>query len=205
MKRVVFILSFVAVCFCHQGAQAQSLSDLFNGLSSLFGSAMSQPAAEVEKPVYPKEKELVGTWVYSEPQIVYEGNDALASIAISTVKGQIPTLAQKFGVVAGRDYAIVKGSKITAVSGDRKAKATYTYIPSTGKAIVTGEHNGKKIILTGYVTMKDGTVTVLFDAKELIAIASETQTFKENSTLQMMASVISSYSGIKVGASARKK
>lgn len=188
---------------CHQGVQAQSLTDLFKGLSSLLGSTTTETV--VEKPVYPKEKELTGTWIYTEPQIVYEGSDALASIAINTIKGQIPTLAQKFGVVAGRDYAVVKGSKITAVSGERKAKATYTYIPSTGKAIITGEHNGKKIIVTGYATIKDGMVTVLFDANELIAIVKETQTFKENSTLQMIASVIQSYPGIKVGATGRKK
>lgn len=188
---------------CHQGVQAQSLTDLFKGLSSLLGSTTTETV--VEKPVHPKEKELTGTWVYTEPQIVYEGSDALASIAINTIKGQIPTLAQKFGVVAGRDYAVVKGSKITAVSGERKAKATYTYIPSTGKAIITGEHNGKKIIVTGYATIKDGMVTVLFDANELIAIVKETQTFKENSTLQMIASVIQSYPGIKVGATGRKK
>ena len=187
----------------HQSVQAQSLTDLFKGLSSLLGSTTTEAVAE--KPVYPKEKELVGTWIYTEPQIVYEGGDALASLAINTIKGQIPTLAQKFGVVAGRDYAVVKGSKITAVSGERKAKATYTYIPSNGKAIITGEHNGKKIIVTGYATIKDGMVTVLFDANELLAIVKETQTFKENSTLQMMASVIQSYPGIKVGATGRKR
>lgn len=204
MKRVVFIIAFVASTLCQQSAMAQSFDDLLKGLSGLFGSTTTTaPAAE--KPVYPKEKELIGTWIYTEPQIVYEGNDALASMAIATIKGQVPALAEKFGVVAGRDYAVVKKSKITAVSGERKANATYTYIPSAGKAIVTGEHNGKKIIVTGYVTMKDGKVTVLFDANELLAIVSQTQKFKENTTLQMMASVIQSYPGIKVGATARKR
>ena len=66
------------------------------------------------------------------------------------------------------------------------------------------EHNGKKIIVTGYATIKDGAVTLLFDANELIALLKETTTYKENSTLQMMASVIQSYPGIKVGATARK-
>ena len=203
MKRVLFIAIFALATLCQQSAQAQSFSDLLKGLSGLLGSTTTQ--AQVEKPVYPTEKELIGTWVYTDPEITYDGNDPLASIAISTVKGQIPSLAQKFGVVSGRDYAIVKGSKITFVSGDKKAKATYTYIPSTGKAIITGEHNGQKIIMTGYLTIKDGMITVLFDAKEAIAILSETKKFKENSTLQMIAGVISNYQGIKAGATARKK
>lgn len=203
MKRVIFVVIFAAATLCHSSANAQSLTDLFKGLSSMFSSTTTQ--TEVEKPVYPTEKEILGTWVYTEPQVVYEGTDALASLAISTVKGQIPSIAQKFGVVPGQDYVVIKKSKITAFCAGKKATATYTYIPSAGKAIITGEHNGKKIIVTGYATIKNGQVTVLFDAKELVAIAQQTETFKQNSTLQMMASVITGYPGIKVGATARKK
>ncbi|MBQ2374703.1 MAG: DUF4923 family protein [Alistipes sp.] len=53
--------------------------------------------------------------------------------------------------------------------------------------------------------MKDGKVTVLFDAQQLIAIASQSKQFKENTVLQMVASIISSYPGVKVGVTARKK
>lgn len=203
MKRVLFIAIFSLATLSANNTQAQSFGDLLKGLSGLFGSTTTQQVEE--KPVYPTEKEVLGTWIYTEPQIVYEGSDALASLAISTLKGQIPGLAQKFGVVPGQDYVTIKKSKILAVSAGKKANATYTYIPSTGKAIITGEHNGKKIIVTGYATIKDGLVTVLFDANELVAILSQTNAYKENSTLQMMASVIQSYPGIKVGATARRK
>lgn len=202
MKRVLYIL--ILCCALTQGAQAQSLEGLLNSLSGMFGSSSPQPQ-EVEKPVYPTHRQLIGTWVYSQPEIVYEGDDTLASLAISSVKSQIPALLQRFGIVAGREYATVKGSKITARSGDRQAKATYTYTASNGMAVITGEHNGKIVTLAGYLTIKNGDITILFDAQELIAIASQSQTFKENSALQMMASVISSYPGIKVGATAKKQ
>ncbi len=191
-------------CTLSQSAQAQSLDGLLNSLSSMFGSSPQQTQV-VEKPVYPTQRQVVGTWVYSQPEIVYEGDDTLAALAISSVKSQIPALLQRYGIVAGREYAIVKGSKITARSGDKEAKATYSYTASNGKAIITGEHNGKAITLTGYLTIKNGDITILFDAQELIAIASQSQTFRESSTLQMMASVISSYPGIKVGVTAKKQ
>jgi hypothetical protein len=128
----------------------------------------------------------------------------LAALAISSIKGQIPALLQRYGIVAGREYAVVKSQKITGVSGDKQAKATYSYTASNGRAIITGEHNGKKITVTGYLTIKNGYITILFDAKDLIAIASQSKTFRESSTLQMAANVISSYSGIKIGATAYK-
>lgn len=204
MRRFAYILLFCTATLFVDCAQAQSLGDLFNALSGMFGS--STPTQEkVEKPVFPTEKQLVGTWIYSQPEIVYEGDDALATMAISTIKGQVPTLLQKYGIVAGRDYATIRGSKITVVSGDKKAKATYTYNVSTGKAIITGEHNGKTIVVNGYLTIKDGAITLLFDAQELIAIASQEPQFKESTALQMVASVISSYPGVKVGVTAKKK
>jgi hypothetical protein len=62
-----------------QNSFAQSLSDLFNSLSGMFGSSTPQQEV-VEKPTYPTDKEIIGTWVYSQPEIVYEGEDALAAI-----------------------------------------------------------------------------------------------------------------------------
>lgn len=202
MKRVIYIL--IMCCALTRGAQAQSLDGLLNSLSNMFGTSSPQPQ-EVEKPVYPTQKQLFGTWVYSQPEIVYTGDDTLAALAISSIKGQLPALLQKFGIEPGREYAIIKGAKITVRSGDNQAKATYTYIPANGKAIITSEEDGQKIILTAYLTIKSGCLTLLFDAQELIALASQSQTFKENSTLQMAASVISSYPGIKVGATAKKQ
>ena len=204
MKKIAYIALICAATLFEQSVNAQSLSDLFNAFSGLLGSSTEQ-TKEVEKPVYPTKKEIIGTWVYTQPEIVYEGEDALASLAISSVKGQVPALLQQFGFVAERDYAIIKDSKITAVSGEHKTKADYTYSPSDGKAVITGEYNGQQITVTGYVTIKDGKVTVLFDAQQLIAIASQSKQFKENTVLQMVASIISSYPGVKVGVTARKK
>ena len=204
MKKLVYVVAICVATMFAGNAKAQSLGDLFNALSGMLGSTPTQQQ-QVEKPVYPTEKQLAGTWVYSQPEMAYEGDDALAAIAVSTIKSQIPSLLKQYGIVEGQNYAIIKGSKITAVSGDRKEKASYTYIPSTGKAIITGEYNGNKIIVTGYLTIKDGNITVLFDAQELLAIASQSQQFKENSALQMAASVISTYPGVQVGLTARPK
>lgn len=204
MKKIAYIALICAATLFEQSVNAQSLSDLFNAFSGLLGSSTEQ-TKEVEKPVYPTKKEIIGTWVYTQPEIVYEGEDALASLAISSVKEQLPALLQRYGFVAERDYAIIKDSKITAVSGEHKTKADYTYSPSDGKAVITGEYNGQQITVTGYVTIKDGKVTVLFDAQQLIAIASQSKQFKENTVLQMVASIISSYPGVKVGVTARKK
>ena len=204
MKRISYILMCCLAVMLASNAQAQSLEALFNSLSGLFGSAPSSEQQVKETPVFPTEKELIGTWIYSQPEIVYDGDDALATMAISSVKGQLPALMQSFGFIPGRDYAIVKGSKIMGFNGEKKAKATYTYNASKGRATITSDNDGKKITVTAYLTIKDGKITILFEAQELIAMASQTEKFKENSMLQMAASIITSYPGIKVGVVAKK-
>ncbi|MBQ1980367.1 MAG: DUF4923 family protein, partial [Alistipes sp.] len=155
MKKLILLIAFFATMFSAQRADAQSLGDLFNGLSKLLGSS-TESQQQVVKPVYPSAEELLGTWVYSAPEMIYTGNDALASIAVSSVKGQIPALANKFGIVPGTINATVNKKSIKAWRGEQKSTATYTYIPSIGQAIITGKFNDQKVILTGTVEVVNG-------------------------------------------------
>lgn len=199
MKKVFIFISLCVSIFSVQSSSAQSLDDLFKGLSRMFGSAAeSQP--QVAKPVYPTSEELFGTWVYSSPEMIYSGSDALASIAVSSVKGQLPSLATKFGIVSGNVFATVNKKSIKAWSGEQKSTATYTYIPANGQAIISGKFNDRKVIVTGVVEVVNGDIRILFKAKELMAIVAETNTFKQNTTLQMIKDVIDRYPEIQVGA-----
>ena len=200
MKKLFFVVVLFFATFSLQQTHAQSLTDLFNGLSKLLGSTQ-ETQKQVVKPVYPSSAELLGTWVYSSPEMIYTGNDTLASIAVSSVKGQIPALANKFGIVPGTINADVTKKSIKAWRGEQKSTASYTYIPSTGQAIITGKFNDQKAILTGTVeVVNGGDLRLLFKAKELMTIVSQTSTFKENTSLQMIKEVIDSYPGIQVGA-----
>ena len=200
MKKLFFVVVLFFATFSLHQTHAQSLTDLFNGLSKLLGSTQENQQ-QVVKPVYPSSAELLGTWVYSSPEMIYTGNDTLASIAVSSVKGQIPALANKFGIVPGTINADVTKKSIKAWRGEQKSTASYTYIPSTGQAIITGKFNDQKVILTGTVeVVNGGDIRILFKAKELMTIVSQTSTFKENTSLQMIKEVIDSYPGIQVGA-----
>ena len=155
--------------------------------------------------VHPSEKELAGTWVYHQPEMEYVGEDALASIAISSAKGQLPALAQMYGISSGKLSATIKGSRIILLSEEEKEKLSYNYTPSNGKMVITGEWNDKSVTVMGVATIKDGMVTLLFDAQELVALVANTKQFKESNVLQMMGVVINNYPGIKIGFSAKRK
>ena len=203
MKRFLLIVTIGIFTLSAQNSQAQSLDALLNGLSKLLGATTE--TQQVAKPVYPTAEELLGTWVYQSPEMVYSGSDALATVAISSLKGQLPALASKFGIESGNVYATVSKKSIKAWRGDQKSNASYSYIPANGQAIISGKFNDRKVILTGVVDVVDGNIRVLFKAKELMAIVAETETFKQNTTLQAIKGVIDRYPEIQVGAIVKRQ
>ena len=193
MRKFLYLILFVV--FASANAQAQSLNDLFRSL--IGGSA---EASEPAKVVFPSEDELLGGWVYKSLDMEYLGSDALASMAVTAAKSQLSSLATKFGIASGRDYIDFERRKATVVSGERKGEARYTYIPSTGQMIITAEHNKQKYTITAWVTVREDGIAVMFKAVELVAIASTTKQYQENTTLQALGSLVNSYPEIRIGA-----
>lgn len=205
MKKIVIALAFICVTFGATNASAQSLGDLFNGLSKMFSASTEQTTQPEIKVEHPTEKEIIGKWSYQELVMEYTGNSTLASLAVSSAATQLPTLATKFGIT-GKEYVRIKNDgSIIFVGGDHKVEGRYTYVQPTGKMIVSVKHNEQTITLTGTVTKVDGRLKVLFNANEVAAKAEMVSSkFKENTTFAMLKGLVDSYPGIMGGAIFRK-
>ena len=66
--------------------------------------------------------------------------------------------------------------------------------------IITAEHNKQKYTITAWVTVREDGIAVMFKAVELVAIASTTKQYQENTTLQALGSLVNSYPEIRIGA-----
>ena len=205
MKKIVTVLVLAFAVFGATNASAQSLGDLFNGLSKLFSPSTEQTAQPEVKVEHPTEKEIVGKWTYQEMVMEYTGNSTLASIAVSSAATQLPALAAKVGIT-GKEFVRIKNDgSMLFVGGDHKVEGRYTYVQPTGKMIVSVKHNEQTITLTGTVTKVDGRLKVLFNANEVAAKAEMVSSkFKENSTFAMLKGLVDSYPGIMGGAIFRK-
>lgn len=201
MKRLIAILFTITIGTC--GVQAQSLDALLKGLGGLFGGSNEQAEQPAKKPNYPTEKELVNKWVFQQLEMEYSGNDPLASVAVAAAKQQLPTLATKAEVTAGKDYLKIKSDgTMTAVSGDRKASAKYSYIPPTGMVVITLTNGTDQLIVSATATLKDGILSLMFKANELIALASHSNPeLKNDSMFAVAQSLCETYPGITVGLS----
>ena len=197
MKRILLLA--IGILFCTAPSQAQSLSDM---LGSLFGSSTtaSQPA---EKPVYPTAKEIVGKWVYQQLDMDYSGDSAIASMGVATAKTQLSSVAKLAKLTSGKDYVkLSNNGTFHLVSGERKIEGTYSYIAAGGRLILT---SGDNIKAEAVVTLVDGAGRIMFNAKQAaLTVEQNSDTFKQNTTFQLMKEVIMSYPGISVGAIMKK-
>lgn len=202
MKRI--ILTVFTLILSIYGSQAQSLDDLFKSLGGLLGSSSEQTEqAKENKPAHPSEQELAKKWVFHQLEMAYEGNDPLATVAIATAKQQLPTLATKAGLTAGKDYVKFKNDgTMTCVSGEREASAKYSYIPPTGMVVMTLTNNDETIRVSATATTKEGKLYLMFKANELIALAMQTNPqLKEDSMFAVAQTLCATYPGITIGIS----
>lgn len=186
-----------AATICCGDADAQSLQSLFK----VFGGSKTEQKAE-SKTEIPAAEQLQGRWVYQALDMTYTGDSTIASVAVASAKTQLSTVADKSGLVAGRDYMEI-GADGTAklVSGERTATASYSYRPEDGKMTVGMEHGGKKVALTAEVRITDGKLRIMFDAAQLVAEAEKhSDSLKENTYFQMLKAMTEKYPGIMVGA-----
>ncbi len=205
MKKILYVMVLCFVLSSTYSAQAQSLDALLKGLSSLFGVTEQQQQTQPQKPkvTHPEISELIGRWTYDGMTMDYTGDSTLASVAISTLESQLPALATKFGLVAGRDYIEVgEDGMITFVSGESKISAHCTYYDSyDGQADMVFYVDGKSVSLSAIILQQDGKTKILFNANKLMNLMQQHYSkFNENTTLQMAKTVIDSYPGIRVGA-----
>ena len=206
MKRLFFLLT-LATTLSATSAQAQSLDALLKGLSSLLGTTTTEePAQAAPKITHPEIYELIGRWDFDTLVMDYTGDSTLAGVAISTLESQLPALASKFGLVAGRDYInIGEDGSVTFVCGENRITAhCNSYDSYDGAVDLTFYLNGKTVYVSGVVMQQDGQIKVLFNANKVMGLLSQNYSkFNENTILQAAKSVIDSYTGIRVGATVK--
>lgn len=200
MKRIFTILILtLAATVAAEGLHAQGLQSLLN----LFANTKAAKAdAHAAGEPLALEQLTAPTWVYSSPQIVYSGSSSMATVAIATLRTQLPDISKALGLTTGSD-AVTFLTNGTAVmqSGGHKGSVPYLYDPATGYVSFTITHKGIEAAFPATATARDGVLTVLFDADTSIAsllkIAPE---LKDNPSLVIIKAVADKYPGIKLGA-----
>lgn len=214
MKKVLSkVVLAVALASFAGNANAQ-LSDILNKVSSKVSSATGSSSTSnvlstlgnvITSKLVPTSSQIVGTWVYKEPAVMFTSSNALKSTASSLVSSKIESKLQsylsKVGITSGKMSMTFEKDKTFYVSRSNKKIASGTYTISSNDVTLT--FKGKSTPCKVTPQLDNGTLVIVMDA-------SKVKTFFEGigsnvSQLSTITSLMKSMDGMKVGIRMSKK
>ncbi len=167
--------------------------------SSSSNSTLSTIAGIITSKLVPTSSQIVGTWAYQEPAIMFTSSNVLKSTAASVVTKSVETKLQsyltKLGVTKGNLTITFDADKNFYVKRKNKQIASGTYTLSSNDVTLTFKGRSQPCKVTPQ--LDNGTLVIVMDATKL-------KTFFQNlgsnvSQLSTITSLLKQVDGMKVG------
>ena len=195
-KFIVMIIAFAM----SQMANAQ-LSDI---LGKVAGAASGSSTASsivgvISSKLIPTEQQIIGTWAYQEPAVMFTSNNALksaaSSVASATIENKLQTYFSKVGIKKGNLTITFNKDKTFAIKKGTKSVRTGTYTISGNDVALTFKGKTKPCKITPQ--LDNGTLVMVMDATTLKNFLSNISSYV--SSLSTITSLLNAYDGMKVG------
>lgn len=176
------------------GTSSSSAGDLISGLTSIFSGEKQAPADK-----------LVGTWVYSEPAIVFESDNFLAKagakIAANKIEDKMQEQLSKYGITEGSlVITFAKDGTFSETLGKKSLSGTWTIEDS--KLNLTYA----KVKTVSITTQLEGnTLMFVTDATKLLELVKTIGSSSSNTSLKTVTSLMKSVNGMQAGLTLVKK
>lgn len=203
MKKI--IISMLAMIFTANVANAQ-LSSILGKVASAVqsktsngNSALADIAGVISSKLIPNSTQIVGTWTYQEPAVMFTSQNALkntaSNVASKTIERKLQEQLNKIGFKQGKMTITFKEDKTFTVNRNGKAITSGTYTINNEDIQLT--FKGKKQPCKITPQLNNGSLIVVTDATRL-------KTFLEGigANIPQLATVVSllkQADGLKVG------
>lgn len=213
MKKFVLksVLLFTMLMFCGGNVCAQiDLGNILGGITGGNSSASTGDLISTLTSVFSGNKQasknqIVGTWVYTEPAIVFESDNFLAKAGASLVANNLENKLQTYLT----RYGIEPGIMTITFAEDG------TFTETMKKKTIKGKWSVKesKLILT-YGTIKPVSITTQVSGTTLMIVTDATQLLNfmktigsksTNSSISSITSLMKSINGLQAGLTLVKK
>ena len=186
--------------------KGQSLKDILNS------SAVNNAVTSVTGGNAVTFENLQGTWMYVNPALQLEGDNALknvaGSLAATEAEKKMKEYCAKVGIVEGVfNYVFNSDSTFTSALKRGSLKGTYSVSPED-KTVTLGYTVGNKKLtvstLTAHVVLSGNELTLLFNADKLLKFLSTVSSISSNTTLKTINKLASEYDGMMLGFDLKK-
>ncbi len=190
MVVLTILLSVSANC------NAQSLKDLLGGVEKMVNEVTGKSNID-----------LKGSWSYTGSAVEFETENLLmkagGSIAASATETKMDTQLKKIGIQPGQmTFTFNADSTFNAKVGAKNYNGTYSYNTSQKKVTLTF----LKILEIGAkVNYSSSSMDMLFDSNKLLKLLAFLGSKSSNTSIKTISSLASSYDGMMLGFSFKKK
>lgn len=207
MKKKIFasLAALVLLMGCDPSTLQNALSsvtqnvsgtDIINGIGALIENATSNENIT--------EEDLVGTWYYSSPAVSFKSDNFLkkagGAAAATAIESKLSPYFQSVGL--DKTALTVKADKTFVMKvGKTNLNGTIAKDKTQNHFIFTFSILGVNAFSSTVFVAKSamGSIAVTFDVSKLEKIVSALAVFSGNSSAQSVASILSSYDGIRAG------
>ena len=199
------LFTLIACVMLSAGAANAQLGDILGKVASAASSATSGNSTLntltniISSKLVPNSQQILGTWTYQEPAVMFTSDNALKSAASSVATKSIETKLQsylnKVGITKGNLSITFKEDKTFIVNKKGKVIKTGTYAINDREITLT--FKGRKTPSKVTPQLDNGTLVIVMDATKL-------KTFMQNigsnvSQLSTIVSLMKSMDGMKLG------
>lgn len=143
---------------------------------------------------------IVGTWTYTEPAVVFSSDNTLKNIggkvASQAIESKLQSQFEKFGIKKGTmQMTFDKDGNFTQTVGGKTLNGTYSV---SGKS-VTLKYAGQVQQFVGTTQLDGSDLLIVMDASKLLKYAKVLGSLTGNSLLSSAGSLLGSMSGMEVG------
>lgn len=147
-----------------------------------------------------KKNDLVGTWTYTEPAVVFSSDNALKNmggkVASSAIEKQLQSQFEKVGIKKGvMQMTFDKDGNFTQTVGGKTLSGTY----SVSGQNVTLKYAGQVQQIVGTTQIDGSDLLIVMDASKLLKYAKVVGSITGNSLLSTAGNLLSSMNGMEVG------
>lgn len=186
--------------------KGQSLKDILNS------SAVKNAVTSVTGGKAVTFENLQGTWMYVNPALQLEGDNALknvaGSLAATEAEKKMKEYCAKVGIVEGVfNYVFNSDSTFTSALKRGSLKGTYSVSPEDKTVTLRYTVDNKKLTvstLTAHVILSGNELTLLFNADKLLKFLSTVSSISSNTTLKAINKLASEYDGMMLGFDLKK-
>lgn len=170
-------------------SSSSGVGGLISSLTSIFDASKTATADQ-----------LVGTWKYTEPAIVFESDNALQNIggkvASATIEKKLQQQFSKYGIKKGAmKMTFDKDGNFTQTIGSKTLSGTYTVSGKEVKLTYTGGISQ----LVGTTQVSGSSLLIVMKADKLLKYAGTLGKLTGNSTVSTLSSLLGSYDGMEIG------